>query len=157
MPGLREKEGISDMNRRSWMRWLPAALLPWVAKGQTSAEYCTKDQIVDAARKGVHLAGCPAPQIEWKRGKPLNNQCPVCGTMAKPYLRKTYFEEYGHLIGTLPPIKSGRWGALCDHANLWKRMEEDDAIKRPNEMIGPDHMDVRCVRCNCKFVQDANR
>lgn len=156
-----------EMNRRSWLRWLPAALLPWTAKGQRAVNLpptVPTGMCIGVGSDGKYGAvECPVPPtqavkfLRWMSGKALNNQCPVCGTMAEPYLRQTNFEAYGHLIGTLPPIERGIFGFLGDHDHMWDRMNEDDAIKRPTKMIGPSDRDVRCARCNCKFVQDADR
>ena len=65
----------------------------------------------------------------WKTGKAINNQCPVCGTMAEPYV----YRDAGHLIN-------------CDHP-------------RPGLVcVAPlqtSSRTVRCQRCNARFDQDA--
>lgn len=65
----------------------------------------------------------------WKTGKAINNQCPVCGTMAEPYV----YRDAGHLI-------------TCDHP-------------RPGlTCVAPLRIasrTVRCERCNARFDQDA--
>lgn len=147
------------MNRRSWLRWLPAVLVPAALKGDEICfkSICREFPTATGGGEGHPGVTLGTPILEWRTGRALNNQCPVCGTMATPYLRQTYFEEYGHLIGTLPPISKSLFGAAFDFANISDRVNEDDAIKRPTEMVGPDHMNVRCAQCNCQFVQDADR
>ena len=67
--------------------------------------------------------------------KPHNNQCPVCGTMAKPYSGKRAYTEpwcigSGHQF---PPTKEMM--AECEDP--------------PRQRI------TRCLRCNAAFWQDA--
>jgi len=77
------------------MKWIPAGLLAAVAKGQglqlpTGAGGCGLIYITTGDYKTVK---CPEPPIvpverlDWPDGKPLNNQCPVCGTMAASHKR----------------------------------------------------------------------
>ena len=69
--------------------------------------------------------------IAWHAGAALNNQCPVCGTMADPYV----IENAGHLI----PCSHPKPGQLC-------------VAPVPGER--PRSRTVRCQRCNVRFDQD---
>jgi hypothetical protein len=89
---------------------------------------------------------------------PKNNECPVCHAMAEPYIRKTKLEEYGHLIGKIPPPpQKDLWPEMESTSMFIDRWHEDDAINRPTVLVGPqDHL-VRCLNCNCAFYQDDAR
>lgn len=71
------------MNRRSWMKWIPAALLPMVAKAQDALREVPPGgtALIQAARRDGATLMVP----EWVYGKARNNECPSCGTMAAPY------------------------------------------------------------------------
>jgi|SRR5215475_11540387 len=69
--------------------------------------------------------------IEWQNGKALNNQCPVCGAMAEPYVMK----DAGHLI----PCSHPKPGQACVAPVRGKPAESRS---------------VRCQRCNVRFDQD---
>lgn len=77
-------------------------------------------------------------EIKWLgENHPLNNQCPVCGTMAKPYFRLLNY--YAGMKNCKPDSKSSVF-SLCD---------------APTERIGPMEQITRCLRCNNAFWQDA--
>ena len=65
------------------------------AKAQTGLDCKTAEQC--AAQFGKGKPERPnllveGRELKWYHdGKPLNNQCPTCGTMAKPYVRDTRF------------------------------------------------------------------
>ena len=69
--------------------------------------------------------------IAWHSGKALNNQCPVCGTMAEPYV----MQNAGHLI----PCAHPKPGQFC-------------VAPVPGKV--PESRTVRCQRCNARFDQD---
>ena len=69
--------------------------------------------------------------IAWQNGPALNNQCPVCGTMAEPYVMK----NAGHLIP-------------CSHP------KPGQACVAPVAGKPPESRTVRCQRCNARFDQD---
>ena len=69
--------------------------------------------------------------IAWQNGPALNNQCPVCGTMAEPYV----MQNAGHVI----PCSHPKAGQICV------------APLRGNV---PEARTVRCQRCNARFDQD---
>ena len=80
----------------------------------------------------------PAPEISmgqsaiaWRVGEALNNQCPVCGTMAEPYV----MANAGHLIP-------------CSHP------KPGQACVAPVPGTVPAARTVRCKRCNVRFDQD---
>lgn len=62
------------MNRRSWMKWIPAALLPMAVKGQS--KLLTDEITVQYDPPQWRI---PLSKIA---GRPRNGQCPVCGTMS---------------------------------------------------------------------------
>jgi nucleoside diphosphate kinase len=70
----------------------------------------------------------------WESGQALNNQCPVCGTTAEPYVRptETVAEDY-------QTTDDGRVIAINPH----------------EEPYGPKEQSIRCTRCNVAFYQDA--
>lgn len=67
----------------------------------------------------------------WRRGQSLNNQCPVCGTMAEPYV----MANAGHLIP-------------CSHP------KPGQACVAPVPGKPPASRTIRCRRCNVRFDQD---
>ena len=67
----------------------------------------------------------------WQNGPALNNQCPVCGTMAEPYV----LQNAGHLV----PCSHPKPGQTCVAPVLGKP---------------PKSRTVRCQRCNVRFDQD---
>ena len=69
--------------------------------------------------------------LAWRTGPALNNQCPVCGAMAEPYL----LESAGHLI----PCSHPKPGQVC-------------VAPVPGKV--PTSRTVRCRRCNVRFDQD---
>ena len=84
--------------------------------------------------KGDGSLEADAP-LRLKPGKALNNQCPVCGTMAKPYKANppcgTFFDKQGNL-------KSYNSQVICG----------DDYKTSPENL-------TRCLRCNAAFWQDS--
>ena len=70
-------------------------------------------------------------EIAWQNGPALNNQCPVCGTMAEPYV----MQNAGHLIP-------------CSHP------KPGQACVAPVPGKPPESRTVRCQRCNARFDQD---
>jgi len=71
-------------------------------------------------------------EIAWQNGSALNNQCPVCGTMAEPYV----IQNAGHLIP-------------CSHP------KPDQICVAPLRGKVPEARTVRCQRCNARFDQHA--
>jgi hypothetical protein len=69
--------------------------------------------------------------IAWQSGPAVNNQCPVCGTMAEPYV----MQNAGHLI----PCSHPKPGQIC---------------VAPVRAKPPESRTVRCQRCNARFDQD---
>lgn len=72
-----------------------------------------------------------------------NNECPVCGTMAPPYKRKTERDAYGADTCLVP--SDGRTAlAICLQPSATK-------------LVGPKHVQVEggCKRCSAAFWQDA--
>jgi hypothetical protein len=72
-----------------------------------------------------------ATEIAWQNGPALNNQCPVCGTMAEPFV----MQNAGHLI----PCSHPKPGQACVAPVPGKPAESRT---------------VRCQRCNVRFEQD---
>ena len=72
-----------------------------------------------------------ASAIAWRTGQALNNQCPVCGTMADAYI----VANAGHLIQCTHP----KPGQVC---------------VAPSRGQVPNWRTVRCQRCNARFDQD---
>jgi len=73
----------------------------------------------------------PISGIAWQNGPALNNQCPVCGTMADPYV----MQNAGHLVP-------------CSHP------KPGQACVAPVPGKPPETRTVRCQRCNARFEQD---
>lgn len=73
----------------------------------------------------------PESIIQWHTGERLNGQCPVCGTMAEPYVMK----NAGHLI----PCSHPRPGQFCI---------------APLPGAVPPTRTVCCKRCGVRFDQD---
>jgi hypothetical protein len=71
-------------------------------------------------------------------GKPLNNECPVCGTMAKPYERKMI--QHGSGINCRPSYPYSIL-EVCDRDEEFESLPIQDCI--------------RCVHCNAAFWRDA--
>jgi hypothetical protein len=69
--------------------------------------------------------------VAWQNGPALNNQCPVCGTMAEPYV----MQNTGHLVP-------------CSHP------KPGQACVAPVPGKTPESRTVRCQRCNARFDQD---
>ena len=59
----------------------------------------------------------------WKTGKAINNQCPVCGTMAEPYV----YRDAGHLINCDHP----RQGLVCVAPSLQMHRRRSNSRNRP--------------------------
>ena len=70
-------------------------------------------------------------EIAWQNGPALNNQCPICGTMAEPYV----MQNAGHLIP-------------CSHP------KPGQACVAPASGKPAQSRTVRCQRCNARFDQD---
>lgn len=68
----------------------------------------------------------------------LNNQCPVCGTLAAPYVRPLTDKNGGFMRNCKP---AGEFLVSCDPPQL-----------TPS---GPPERVTRCKRCNAAFWQDA--
>ena len=68
--------------------------------------------------------------IAWQNGPALNNRCPVCGTMAEPYV----MPNAGHVI----PCSHPKVGQIC---------------VAPLRGKVPEARTVRCQRCNARFDQ----
>jgi hypothetical protein len=83
--------------------------------------------------------------LDWfSEGNPLNNQCPVCGTMAEPY----HPTELKRVFIPCPKTalyfdKTG--SGLCED---WKLFPVEGSV------AGMQRLN-RCKRCNCAFWQDA--
>lgn len=90
--------------------------------------FTSDDLTPEQAKKACayHKAGNP---IGWQTGKPLNNQCPVCGTRAARYKPDTRF--CGGIAGGQPRSAMGLTG--CE----------------------PTMTIIRCAFCNCAFWVDA--
>jgi hypothetical protein len=69
--------------------------------------------------------------IAWQNSPALNNQCPVCGPMAVPYV----MQNAGHVI----PCSHPKAGQIC---------------VAPLRGKVPEARTVRCQRCNARFDQD---
>ena len=68
---------------------------------------------------------------EWIYRKPLNNQCPVCGTMAPKYGRETFGGGTTCTTG-VPPVCTQTYGSMS-----------------------PGSRTVSCSHCRARFDQDA--
>jgi hypothetical protein len=94
--------------RRAFLALIPAALL-----GQ---------------REITPVVDGPEP-LGWKAGKALNNQCPVCGTMAEPFPSDRV--GCGYTTGGIPSLihydMGGYVGRItaCEHcrAAFWQQAE----------------------------------
>jgi hypothetical protein len=73
--------------------------------------------------------------------KPKPNQCPVCGTMAEPYVRPTESEYFD--TDTCIADQGNPSFAVCRQPSKMRR-------------VGPDERVTRCKRCNAAFWQDAS-
>lgn len=97
-----------------------------------------KGQEMGIERHRALRAPIPDPDSEddrkWKNGKPLNNQCPVCGTMAEAFHAENDCLEYAG-----PPVQTGDVLSLT-------------CSKRSTH---PANRMLRCSRCNNCFWQDA--
>lgn len=80
-------------------------------------------------------------EIHWFRDKkPLNNQCPVCGTMAAPFHRDLVVNG----------LKFREWEQRNAGGDFQKWAKENGGIP-----TGPVENLTRCARCNAAFWQDA--
>lgn len=85
---------------------------------------------------------CTTP-IAWQRraGRALNNQCPVCGTMADVFDR-----PMRHLFD--------RYALACpSDPNCFEYYE----VNPRDEPFGPMKQIQQCLKCNCAFFQEATR
>jgi len=98
-----------------------------LAKGQTADLTC------NGMPCGVGHGG---PDWMW-RGKATNNQCPVCGKMAKPYERPTFHTSDGY-VG-------------IPNSNIVQEVNGRDVPYGQIERV------ARCTRCNASFWQDAKK
>jgi len=74
-----------------------------------------------------------------EKNKPaLNNQCPVCGTMADPYVR----QYWTNVIENCHPDYDNHYIVSCDPPPTKHPYEDTSNL-------------VRCKRCNAAFFQDA--
>lgn len=123
------------MNRRSFWKWLPAFLVPVVARGQRESQLLRDiprggTMLMQATRRDSATLIIP----EWVYGNPKNNECPNCATMAEPYQGNRVFSKQC-LNGT---------GEL-DH----------ECFDKTATLVGPTERITRCKRCNAAFWQDA--
>jgi len=88
----------------------------------------------DKEAESMHL-GKSAIVCSDKNKPALNNQCPVCGTMAEPYHRPT---GGVHIVPCGPGVIGSN--VVC---------------AEPGEPYGPTEIIVRCKHCNAAFWQDA--
>lgn len=65
--------------------------------------------------------------------KPVNNKCPVCGTMAEPFRSSASYESN---CRSVIDFNSGRARLMCDKATA------------------PENL-TRCLNCNNAFWQEA--
>jgi hypothetical protein len=75
------------------------------------------------------------------KATPTPNQCPVCGTMAEPYVRPTESEYFD--TDTCIADQGNPSFAVCRQPSKMRR-------------VGPDERVTRCKRCNAAFWQDAS-
>lgn len=98
------------------------------------------------AQRNLPTAGCASPPCEGK--PPQKDQCPVCGTVAAPYVRQTEKQAFG----------SGVCLADGDRPQLLVCRTPSDT-----ELTGPMERVTRCLgyigdrRCNAAFWQDAEK
>lgn len=109
-----------NQNRRRWLRWLPVALLPMAAKAETVV---TPNWHRPVGNENFLFTG------EYE--KALNNQCPVCGTMA-PVMKASLPGE--RCNGTHTSINIPEWPPCIDRGSPWLTM---------------------CARCNAAFYRRA--
>ncbi len=118
------------MTRRTWWAWLFGG----TAAGQNLTEETgtmrTADLIPARMRDPDYL--------RWRSGPALNGQCPVCGTMAPPYVWKP------------DP------GVIYIGSPRFKLDENNQLIQIPEEPYrGPSHNWLACAHCNAVFQQRA--
>jgi hypothetical protein len=109
------------------------------AKGQTASPLnrCTGVDMVSGKTKDIKCPESPIVPVDrlgWPDGKATNNQCPVCGTMAKQLIAQRWPTQDGY--------RSIMNGAAVERIN-------------PREELIPAQSITRCGRCNCAFWQDA--
>lgn len=73
---------------------------------------------------------------------PTPNQCPVCGTMAEPYVRPTKALAYKSVPCVPPQPEGGLVPSVCIAPSSTAR-------------VGPMERITRCPRCSAAFWQDA--
>ncbi len=78
---------------------------------------------------------------EPRRPKPRNGECPVCGTMAKPYVRPV--AKAGEYVPCAPSHDGLSYSALCSY---------DEGAS-----YGPMSRPVICAFCRCHYGQDAEK
>ena len=109
------------MNRRWWF------LIPFAAQAQETGQFI-------ATPKNVSV--CMDKPVR-RCNKPVNNECPTCGTMAVPYVRTT---EGLTGCGPVPCGANGTCFAVCTPWTV-------DHL--------PKSRSIRCDHCNAAFWQDA--
>lgn len=73
-------------------------------------------------------------ELTWFSGKAMNNQCPICGSMAPPVYK---WRDYSATRKNCTPVLD-QAVVICDAPPLLE-----------SEQL------TRCRRCNCAFWQDA--
>jgi|SRR6185295_12437688 len=122
-----------QINRRSWLRFLPAALVPVAMRAQSVASRVCMDIKTQGFIPCPPESTPPVTYPGWTKGKAINNQCPQCGTMAAPLPQHGPFRN----CRASTPIENTTSGQVCIEADMNK-----------NQL-------VRCLRCNNAFFQDA--
>lgn len=91
------------------------------------------------------VTGIPAPTIGWKQGKAINNQCPMCGTMAKPYRRRTEKEVFG----AETCIANSGIGSMVNSIS--------NCVPPSDKLYDPKRIQVYggCLHCGAAFWQDS--
>lgn len=117
------------MNRRKIFGWLAGLL----GVGAASAQDTIKFSVAGGSGKCV-VNGEPADcyPIGWQNGKAKNGQCPVCGTMAVPYVRATQRENDGY-------------------ANVPGTQYVVQEVNGRDVPFGPKKKLICCDRCNAAF------
>jgi len=111
-------------NRRTWMKWLPAALLPMVAKAQGLVREVPPGgtALIQAARRDGAALIVP----EWVFGQARNNECPSCARTAEPYINPATGD--GSCIGINGAVSCGPASRItrCKRCNtaFW----QDEAV-----------------------------
>ena len=100
-----------------------------IARAQTSTNLPT----VTCRDADVYPPDCKTKIVKlgWQSGKATPNQCPVCGTMADPYVRK------------------------LDDCDVWNMSGHVASTRKVP--CSPASREVRCARCNNAFWVDAEK